>query len=148
MPLITGSIDFQGAAVSVLVGVSRNRAAVLRRVGLPVPPAIPIRLQIDTGSYATAITAVVFQQLGVTRIYQTQVRTTFTTPGSPHLADVFDVSLTPVSGTPQGLRSSVHVLCSPDFQMTDPSQGILGRDVLDSCFFEYDGPRRSFRLAF
>ena len=148
MPVISGSIDFHGAAADVLVGVSRNRETVLRRLNLPVPPVIPMRLQIDTGSYATGLAAAVFPRLNITRVYRTRVRTTFTTQATPYLADVYDVSVTLVSGLTQVRLASVHALCSPDFQLTDPVHRILGRDILSNCGFEYAGPHRTFRLFF
>lgn len=70
MSIITGPVDNFGAAVDVLVGVSRNREAALRRVGHPVPAPIPLRLLIDTGSYSTGLSAALFpgwESVGSTR---------------------------------------------------------------------------------
>lgn len=148
MSIVSGSVDALGAAVDVLIGVSRNREAVLRKVGLPVPSPIALRLLIDTGSYATGLSAAVFPRLGVTRVFQNHVRTTFTSHDKPQLADVFDVSLTLVSGMDQVFLPSILVLCSSDFRLDEPAHGILGRDVLNLCVFQYHGPHRSFQLAF
>jgi hypothetical protein len=123
MSIITGSVDHLGAAIDVFVGVSRAREEKLRKVGHSVPPAVPMRLVIDTGSYATGLSAAIFPKLGIGRIYRTPVHTTLTTQDKPHLADVFDVSITLVSGMDQLLLSSVRVLSSPSCSLDDPTHG-------------------------
>ena len=127
MSIFTGSVDHLGAAVDVLVGVSRAREEKLRKVGHSVPPAIPLRLVIDTGSFSTALSSAIFPKLGIGRIYRTPVHTTLTTQDNPHLADVFDVSITLVSGMDQMVISSVPILSSPSCSLDAPTNGILGR---------------------
>lgn len=148
MSIISGRIDGDGAIVGVLVGVSANREAVLHRLGMPVPATVPLRLLIDTGSFLTGLPAEVFARLGLTAVYQAAVRTPSTRPGQPFLPDIYDVAVGLASGISVSVLPSVQVLCSPDYRMDEPVNGILGRDVLDLCHFEYRGPSRYFELAF
>jgi hypothetical protein len=55
MSLIEDVITGDGAVISVFLGVSQNREAVLRRAGFPVPARVSLRLLIDTGSFATGV---------------------------------------------------------------------------------------------
>ena len=148
MPLITGTIDDDGATITVLVGVSRNREKRLLSVGHPVPAKQPLRVQVDTGSFITAMPSTIFRGLEVERFAVIPVRTPSTKPGQPHMADQFDVSLTLVTGMTQVLIPSVHAIASEDFDGEGRVQGIIGRDVLARCVFNYSGPDRMFGLAF
>lgn len=148
MSLVTGAIEYHGAVVDALVSISRSREKVLRRVGHSVPQPIPVRLVIDTGSYATGLAAAIFPRLGITPVYQAEVRATFTTRDEPELADIFDVSLSLVSGMDAAPRSGFRVLCSTDFRLDEPVQGILGRDILECCTFQYFGRDKTFSFAF
>ena len=113
MSIISGRIDGDGAIVGVLVGVSANREAVLRRLGMPVPATVPLRLLIDTGSFLTGLPAEVFARLGLTAVYQAAVRTPSTRPGQPFLPDIYDVAVGLASGISVSVLPSVQVLCSP-----------------------------------
>ncbi len=146
MPLITGTIDEQGAAACVLVGVSENRRKRLLGVGHPLPEEIPLRLQIDTGSFATGFPVRYFHALGISPFRSIRVRSSSTRPGEPHLAEQFDISLTLISGTTRVTIPSVHAIACEDFDAD--IQGLLGRDVLDHCIFSYYGPNSQFSLAF
>jgi hypothetical protein len=147
MPLVAGTIDQDGAVVGVLVSVSNNRRRRLESVGFAVPGAVPLRLQIDTGSFVTALMPQVFQQLELSPFDVIPVRTPSTRPGHPHLADQYDVSLTMISGMTTLSIPSVFVIASDDFDV-EGVQGIIGRDILDRCNLMYLGPEHRFELAF
>jgi len=149
MPLMTGDITEHGAVISVLVGVSRNRRAVLEKHGMPVPKAVAVRAQLDTGSFITGFTTAVFQQLGIGHIQVIRIRTPSTTPDQPCDCFVFDVVLALVSGMDQ-TPLSVHAIASDDFdrERDGDVNGIIGRDVLDRCNFTYLGPDKRFSLAY
>jgi hypothetical protein len=147
MPLIAGEIDWDGAVVSVRVGVSQNRRKRLASAGFVVPAEIPLRLQLDTGSHLTGFPTAVFRALQITPFDEIPISTPSTTPGQVCIASQFDVSIfldAPDDRT--RLFPSVHAIASNDFP--GPVNGILGRDVLDHCFFEFDGRSKSFRLTF
>src|SRR5216684_4525760 len=97
MPLITGDITQDGAVIAILIGVSANRKKRLICVNLPVPPRISLRAVIDTGSFVTGVIPSVFYSLEIEHFRTIPVRTPSTTPGEPHQAKQFDISLSLVS---------------------------------------------------
>jgi hypothetical protein len=148
MPIITGEITWHGAIVCVLVGVGENRRKLLEKVGFPIPQPVQLRAEIDTGSAVTGTMHDVFRQLGLEPFKRIRVRTPSTTPENPALCDQYDVSISFISGTTKYTIPSVHAIASDDFQPSDEGQGIIGRDVLNSCHFQYFGPQRVFQLGF
>jgi hypothetical protein len=148
MSLISGPITADGAVVDLLVGVREARRAVLVRNQFPVPPEIPVRAQIDTGSFITVLMPEVFEKLRFTPFEQILVRTPSTRRGAPCPCDRYDVSLTLLAGTARTVFSSVWVIASEDFNPEEHIQAIIGRDLLDQCVLRYEGPHRTFELAF
>ena len=149
MPLITGDVTEHGAVITVFVGVSRNRRAVLEKHGMAVPKAVGVRAQLDTGSFITGFTTALFEQLGIGPIQVLRIRTPSTSPDRPCDCPVFDVILALVSGMDQTpLR--VHAIASDDFdrERDGDVHGIIGRDILDYCNFTYLGPDKRFSLAY
>jgi hypothetical protein len=147
MPVIHGLIDWNGAVVSVRVGVSANRREKLLRVGFPVPNEISLRLQLDTGSHLTGFPTTVFRALEISRFDEIPISTPSTKPGEVCVASQCDVSITLTA--PGGLTRtfpSVHAIASDDFG--GEVNGILGRDVLDVCDFLWFGTNKTFRLEF
>lgn len=148
MPLVTGLLSADGAVIDVLIGVSQNRRQRLLSVGFALPAAVALRAQIDTGSYVTGVIAAAFDQLGIQPFRVVPVRTPSTTLDKPHFCEMFDVSLTLLSGMTRMELPSVHVIASADFQREENVQAIIGRDILNRCVFTYEGTHGSFRLAF
>lgn len=149
MSLITGRIDRSGGAiVTVLVGVSAVRRSRLVAAQFKVPGEIALRLQIDTGSFATGFPTSVLHAPGISPYRVIPVSTTSTKPGEPHLVDQYEISLGLVSDMTCFSLPSVRAIASDDFGYRDGVQGILGREVLDRCVFQYCGPDSAFSLAF
>lgn len=98
MPIVTGRITPRGAVIDVLVGVSVPRRRVLDRLGLPVPTPRHVRAMIDTGADVSGFAPRLFTALELKPIDQIALYTPSTPPNCPHLADVFDVSLSVVAG--------------------------------------------------
>ncbi len=120
----------------------------MQRVGLPLPPLIPVRAQLDTGSFCTGMMPEVFHKLGIGPFDRIAIRTPSTLRGQSCLCDRCNVSLTLVSGTAQTPFPSVHVIASDDFSPGEHIQAIIGRDLLDRCVLHYEGPHRTFSLSF
>ena len=148
MSIISGTIDQDGAAVDVLVGVSRLRRARLVSVGHSVPLEVPLRVQIDTGSCVTAFLPSVFLSLGIQHFRTIPIRTPSTRPKEAWEAKQYDVSVTLVSGMNRTTLPHVYAIASDDFDPDENIQGIIGRDILAICSFEYHGQHRNFRLFF
>ena len=148
MSLVTGSLTADGAVIDVLIGVSQNRRQRLLSVGFALPAEVVLRAQIDTGSYITGLIPAAFDQLGLQPFRVVPVRTPSTTPDKPCYCEMFDVSLTLLSGMTRMDIPSVHVIASADFQREENVQAIIGRDILNCCVFTYAGPHSTFSLAF
>jgi hypothetical protein len=148
MSLVSGQITRDGAVVSVLVGVSKAHEKALRREKRPLPQLVHVRALIDTGSFVTSFMPEVFQSLGIRPFRMASIRTTSTTPGTPHQCPQYAVSVYLTSGGRKLLMPPVHAISSGDFHDEEDAKAILGRDVLDHCHFQYFGPERSFNLGF
>jgi len=148
MPIVKGTIHpDDGAVIGVMVGVSQNRRKVLERNHLPVPPPITVFAQIDTGSVVTGFQPAVFRDLEIQAFGRIPLRTPSTKPGEPWESDLYDVSVTLVSGNTTEYLPSIHSIVSEDFDR-EGVQAIIGRDVLSRCAFFYHGPEGWFHLAF
>jgi len=148
MPIITGDISRHGVIVQTLVGVSSRRAKVLQRNSLVVPLPVTVDVAIDTGSCVTAFSPSLFRHLEIEPVARIAVGTPSSTPGNPFKCDQFDVVVTLVSGLSQVTIEDVQAISSESFASGDPVQGLIGRDVLGKCTFEYWGLDGKFRLSF
>jgi hypothetical protein len=146
MPIIEGPLSEHGAVVRVLVGVSVNRKERLKALGLPIPNEIPVPMQIDTGSSLTGLMPEVFTALELTPVERLGVRTPSTTKDAPFLCDVFDVSVIMPTPGRRSIFTGVRAIAG-DFRPEDIARGIIGRDVLDRCNFEYFGMEQRFKLS-
>jgi hypothetical protein len=148
MALLTGLIVPDGAIITILVGVSALRELRLRRAGFPVPTRMPVDVQLDTGASVSGFMSQVFQQLAIPALGPIPLRTPSTTAQTPFVTQEFNVSLTLVAGTTVTSFPSVDVIESPNFDPNEPFQGIIGRDILNLCDFNYSGKHGVFSLAF
>lgn len=148
MPIVTGPITLHGAVIDVLVGVPAARRRALTRVGFAVPPAVGVRAVIDTGAAITGFTHAVFAQLGLTRVGQVPISTPSTPTGCPYPADQFYAELSLIAGGTPHVFAEAWVIAADGFYAIEEMHGLIGRDVLDHCSFDYRGVARLFEFAF
>jgi len=148
MPILSGSITPRGAVIDVLVGVSDPRRQILVKHGFPVPAPLHVRALIDTGADVSGFAPRLFTALGLTPVDQIALYTPSTPPNCPHMADVFDVSLSVVAGGSPCVMPISSVFAADGWLPEEGIEALIGRDILDSCFFQYMGPDRTFTLAF
>ena len=117
------------------------------KLGKDVPPAAYAVLIVDTGADTTMINEQLLRNLGLTPTSQTRVLTA-TSGGKGEACDVYDVCIEIVdkAGNPMWRVQPVEVLARP--LLNQGTDGMLGRDLLDLCVLEYDGPAKVFRLTF
>ncbi|MBL8230603.1 MAG: aspartyl protease family protein [Bryobacterales bacterium] len=145
MPHLTLPISTSGPVVDVVISVSSARREALIAANMPVPQPVPIRALVDTGASGTCIDAGVMRSLQLSPTGAIPIHTP-STGGQPHQANTFDINLT---------------LCHPQLTMTKQNipvteahlavqgiHGLIGRDVLRSCLFVYDGQGGVFALSF
>ena len=147
MPTLTGLITADGALVNVLIGVSEARRQTLRRVGFPVPAPSAVRAVLDTGSFLSLAEATAILPLGVT-YYKRRQFLTSATGSTPHVRDVYDLSVTLLDdgGAALAYWPSVDVLPAT-FLPADAVHGVIGRDLLATAVLYFDGKGGAFTLT-
>ena len=132
--------------VQIHIGVSTPRAEALRKAGKPIPPSIPVMGLVDTGASCTAIDAGILSQLAIPSSGTSPTHTPSTLAGVPHVANLFDVSVTLMHSQ---IGKRFHAL--PVLESHLAHQGfhvLIGRDILSNCLLVYDGVAQSFCLSF
>ncbi len=150
MAIITGKITDEGPIIDVMVQVGGEREEKLRRVLGPdcVPQPVHIRALIDTGSSVVGFHKSVFESLGLTPLTFIEVKTPSTLPDEPFVTPVYEVRVTFVSGTTPYTFPHVHAIRTLEFDPNDSGllRGLIGRDILNQCVFNYFGPDQIFQL--
>ena len=146
MPHLTLPVTSNGPLLEFLCGVSQPRARALQRANLPIPAPVSIRGMVDTGASITVIDSSVLLALGVDSTGTTPVHTPSTSSGSPHIANLFDVSIALVHPTMTRAFSAVAVIEVP--LAHQGIQALIGRDILSFCLMCYDGQAETFSLGF
>lgn len=145
MPHLTLPVLSDGPILELLVGVSRPRQEALKRAKQPVPNPVKIRGLIDTGASGTCLDPQCLSSLGLTPTGQALIHTP-STGGTPALCNQYDVSIILVHAS---VRMTIGEM--PIIESALVVQGIhalVGRDILASCLFVYDGRGEQFMLAF
>ena len=149
MPHFTLQIAANGPLLTVYIGVSHAKRAALIAANQPVPAIQQIQGLVDTGASNTCADPSILQSLGLTPTGQASVNTP-STGNTPHVADLYDVSVFVPGSNPTQLPlivPNIPVLCSELLQ----SQGfhaLIGRDVLAQCLLSYNGTEGVFTLAY
>ncbi len=128
------------------IGVTLEHREALLRNHFPVPEPIDVQAQLDTGAFITHVDANAINPLGIQSHGTTQFYTA-STGRTPHEAKEFAVSITLLDGEKE-LRfwPSVRIL-ETVFTPADTMRAIIGRDLLASCDFNYNGKAGVFTLT-
>jgi hypothetical protein len=148
MPYLTDRIGPRGPVIDVVVGVSQTRRRLLQKHGLPVPAVGYVRALIDTGADISGFAPRVFGGLELPPVGKFKILTPSTLPDRPHECDLYDVALSLVAGGRSHLMPESRVMAADCWLPGEGIEGLIGRDILDQCFFQYMGPDRIFTLAF
>ena len=148
MPLLTGPLTPGGAIIDVLVGVSRPRRALLVKHQFRVPAPVHVRALIDTGASVSGFAPRVFAALDLTPVGRIAILTPSTPADAPHESDLFDVSLALVADGGTHPFPDTRVMSADCWHPDEGVEALIGRDILDHCFFQYMGVDRRFTLAF
>lgn len=131
------------------ISVSAARRDALIAAGQPVPDPERITALIDTGASGTCVDPSILQALALTPTGVATVNTP-STGSKPHIADQYDVLLV-VPGALQTHEPLVipnMPVISAELLVAQGFHALIGRDVLSMCLLEYNGPTRSFSLAY
>ncbi|HMC63569.1 MAG TPA: hypothetical protein VKI65_01400 [Gemmataceae bacterium] len=149
MPTLTGPITPLGAVIDILVGVSAPATMVLRRASKPIPQSVPLRADLDTGSFISCLDAQAILVLGLHPAGQ-RVLSTASTGAAMLPCDEYKVSLTIVH--PSGnaaLNRTLGLVTVADLPLAQTGiPALIGRDLLDRWEFLYDGRGGRFTLDY
>ena len=135
----------KGPVLDILVQLSLTETALLAKQGKTAPAPVPVTATLDTGSLGTMVDNAVLEGLGAKQAGVIQVATA-TTGGLPHGAGRFAVSI--CIQHPAG-SFVIQELAVAEAELAALGvQVLLGRDVLSFCYFAYNGPAKTFLLAF
>jgi hypothetical protein len=136
-----------GPMVSVHIGVCQERREQLLAAGQAVPDAIKTHLVLDTGADQTCVISDEVQTLGIDTTHAAELHTP-STAGTPQEAHELDVSLEVCDLTWTVIHRVDSMRVYEFKRFHEMVGGLLGRDVLESARFNYNGPAGTFELIF
>jgi hypothetical protein len=143
MRTLNAAIQPDGALVDVLVGLSATDVQVLRNARRPIPTPHPVRAMIDSGAEVSCVNPVVLASLRTAGLSAKRfVFTNVPAAGGLTLSPAYNISLTIVHPS-QNPRANLVLRNHDVIEQALNVLGydvLLGRDVLSSCLFVYDGP--------
>lgn len=135
--------------VNAAVMASGARRAALQSANLAIPDPVFIRALIDTGATSTCVDPSVLTTLGLSPTGIVKVNTP-STGSQPHTAEQFDVALL-IPG-PQQTHHPLIIENMPvigtELLQQQGFHALIGRDVLATCLFGYNGAMEEFWLAY
>jgi hypothetical protein len=140
VPIISGSLTRDGAAIDLLIGLPDSAM-----VAMGARPPIPLRGLIDTGAGATAVSRHLLHRLGLPPRDSIEIRCPF---GPPQTTNRFWIKIAFVSGGTVVEFGEILVLAADCFDEGEEHQVLIGRDVLNYCNFQYLGPDKKFTFAY
>src|SRR5436190_23301217 len=146
MPHLTRPLSKEGCEVTLFVNVSIPRRQALQAAGLPIPLFVAVPALIDTGASCTAIDADSLTPLGLVATGISHVITP-STGGQPAPMPQYDVVLGLDHPSSPLLIEVPPIIAIPNFTHGN-IRALIGRDVLGSCLFIYNGPEGNFTIAF
>jgi hypothetical protein len=148
MPILSGSIEAEGAIVDVLLGWSATAVRQLRSGLHPIPQPVTARALLDTGAETSCFDPVLIRALGLPWRGSAAVNVPAT--GGLTFSAQHDASVTVLH--PSGSASD-HLVIGDLLVVEVPLtalgyQALIGRDVLAKCRFLYEGPASQFELNY
>lgn len=146
MPSINSQIQHPaGPLLQVVIGVSAPRQKALQAAGQAVPPVVTGMFLIDTGASGTCVDPGLIAKLGIPASGSVPIQTPSTQGGSHH-CNLYDVMLF-IPGDQAG--HFIEVMPILETHLSGQGiDGLIGRDVLQSCLLVYNGATGLFTLAF
>lgn len=140
MPILTGTLTREGAAVDILIRPPKHAPAAIRSIA-----PVATRAILDTGAGPTGVARRLLQSFSLPAHISTTIRSPV---GPPQVANLHWVSLAFVSGGTVVDFGEAFVLAVDCFDEGEEHQALIGRDVLDGCIFQYLGPDKKFTFAY
>ena len=146
MPTLTYQISALGPLLDVEIGVSGPRRDALHKAGLAIPSNVAVRALIDTGASCTGIDKAIIAALQLVSKGPIPVHTP-TTGQAPKSCEQYDIHLRLIHPKLSFTFAALPVIETDDLSVQG-IQGLIGRDVLRSCIFIFNGENGTYSLAF
>jgi predicted aspartyl protease len=149
MPHFTLQLSPKGPLLTVVVRVSDERYRALVANNHPIPAPVTIRALIDTGASITCIDPSVLRSLSLSPTGSATVNTP-STGNTPVSADQYDVSITIHGSTNSQIPLVFNTIpvIQAELLLVQGFHALIGRDILEHCFFSYNGSAGFFTLAY
>jgi len=150
MPIVT--VDFlanSGPLLTVAIGLSQPKAAILRITNQPVPQKQIVQALIDTGASGTVIDQGLVPLLGLVQIGTLLMHSASATNIVVPTYDVMFAIGGPAKGPAMGLHyveQNIQVTSAP--LAIQNIGALIGRDILSKCLLTYNGPACTVSLAY
>lgn len=148
MPIVTGRIRAEGALAKVRMSWSTSAVQGQRAALKPIPPPVEVWALLDSGAESTVLNTGLVQSLGLP--WGGIIMSNSPAVGGLNFTSQYEIDLTLLhrSGIPsQDLL--VRDLAVVELDLGSLGyQALIGRDVLTSCRFLYNGPAGRFKLAY
>jgi len=140
-------ISPDGPLLDAYVSVSEARLDALQATKQPIPPVQKIRALLDTGASHTCLDPSVLNALAIPPTGTTQINTP-STGHMPHTVHVYDVSMAIPCATSPPLVSSTIAVAGTELLQRLGFHALIGRDILSSCVFHYNGPAKMVTVSY
>ncbi len=148
MPNISLAYQHGGPLIQVSVGLSKPHTDALIASNQLVPPWVTGTFLIDTGASGTCVDPDLVKPLGLAPSGAVMMQTP-STGATPHQCFQYDVMLYIPPAKPGELGHFVEALPVLETHLRPQGiDGLLGRDVLQSCVFIMNGPLGIATLSF
>jgi hypothetical protein len=146
MPRLTFPVTVAGRAAPVWIGLDGKTCSALIAAGRPIPPPVPGRGLLDTGSDLTAVAPWVLQRLALPAAATTVTHT----PGGQVRVNLYEISLGITDPNQLGGQWITHpnLLVTELASVLADADLLIGLDVILDCKLLLDGPGRMFSLEF
>lgn len=146
MPSVNLQILPLGPVLDVHIGISAPRRIAMEQAKIEPPKPAICRLLIDTGASCTCVDSWIINQLALTPSGVANIHTPSTSAGNTHTCNQYDTSLIIPHPAINRIFEAIPVIESQfSHQGID---GLLGRDVLKTCLFIYNGELGIYTLSF
>jgi hypothetical protein len=145
---LIGSLHGQGARVDLLVGLGRSDVAQLRSSFRPIPQPLQLQALVDTGADVTCLDPAIIRQLALPWVnitYANMPATVGLGLTTQHRAGI--TILHPSGNRRDHLVVAEILVCELPLSALG-LDAVVGRDILDTIRFAYDGPGRAFTLDY
>ncbi len=147
MPRLDATIGPDGPIIEVRIWLVPADAADMAAAGLPVPQPISVRGLVDTGAEVTAIQHSLVEWMGISTLHFVEARSSVLGFDS-RVAPVHQVQMTfgSLGASDPPKWRTINAL---GVSVVSPGATVLiGRDLLATCRFTYDGRKRRLMISY